>query len=57
MKAVEGTGSQRNMPTTRMLSAAAESKAVATDRAIRAGQDRRFTADPVVRRRWCAGPA
>ena len=57
MKAVAGTGSQRNMPTTKMLSTAAESNAVAADRAMRAGQDRRFTADLVVRRRWRAGPA
>jgi hypothetical protein len=57
MKAVAGTGSQRNIATTRIESVAAENSATAADRAIRAGQDRRLVTGRFVRRRWRAGRA
>jgi hypothetical protein len=57
MKAVAGTGSQRNITTTRTESVAAESSATAADRAIRAGQERRLVTGRAVRLRWRAGRA
>ena len=57
MKAVAGTGSQRNIATTSTESVAAENSAIAADRASRAGQERRLVTGRAVRPRWRAGRA